>query len=70
MKKLLKKAREELRKLTRDQRGYGTPELMLIIALIGTITTLTFDVFKTRFPAVAGKVGDGIDTIIESWTTT
>ncbi|OPX94071.1 MAG: hypothetical protein A4E53_00118 [Pelotomaculum sp. PtaB.Bin104] len=69
MREKFKRAVKEIEKIKNDDRGYGTPELMLIIALLGTLTTLTFEVFKTKFPSVATKVGDKIDGLIDAWGT-
>jgi len=59
-----------LKRIARDERGYGMAELMLIIALLGSIGMGVYSVIKPRMETSAGSVGDQIDGLISDWSST
>ena len=64
-----------IKKMFSNEQGYGTVELLLIIAGLGLLAT---GIFNALGPKLSGsgsttatsKVTDGIGTMIDSWTTT
>ena len=65
--KLVKKL---LKQIAKDERGYGMAELMLIIALLGSIGLGVHTVLKGKMETSAGSVGDQIDGLISDWGST
>lgn len=61
--------RNILRGLFADESGYGTIELLVIVAAVGVLATTLMTTLKGRMQTSAGNVSNQIDTIVNSWTT-
>ena len=65
-------------KLVKNEQGYGTVELLLIIAGLGLLATGIFHALQPKLAgdgttagdaaSATGKVTSGIGTMIDSWT--
>jgi len=58
-----------LEKLWADEAGYGTIELLVIVAAVGVLATTLMSTLKGRMQTSATNVGNQVDTIVNSWTT-
>lgn len=61
--------RKVLRHILADESGYGTIELLVIVAAMGVLATTLMTTLKGRMQTSAGNVSNQIDTIVNSWTT-
>lgn len=58
-----------VKKLWADEAGYGTIELLVIVAAVGVLATTLMTTLKGRMQTSATNVGNQVDTIVNSWTT-
>lgn len=56
-----------LMELLKDRKGYGSVELMVIIAILGSVAVAVGNIFKTEFPSTATAVGDKIEDFVSTW---
>lgn len=69
--------REKFKKLFKDQQGYGTVELLIIIAALGVVASKLMKGFETTMvgkegstdPTIVGTVGEKIKNMVNSWDT-
>lgn len=68
MKKYLKKY---LKTIAKAEEGYGTVEMLLIVAGLGLLATALFDnltkFLVTEETSTANKVTNGVNDLIEGW---
>ncbi len=67
-----------INQLLKNEQGYGTVELLLIIAGLGLLATGIFKVLQSKLAgdgtttseanSATGKVTGGINSMIDSWT--
>jgi Flp pilus assembly pilin Flp len=58
-----------LKKVWADGRGYGTVELLVLVAALGVVATTLMVALKGRVNTASNTVGDQIDTLLQNWTT-
>ena len=60
-----------LKKIYKSEKGYGTVELLLIVAGIGLLATALFNTLKenlvTKKDSTTDQVTKGIDTLVNGW---
>lgn len=60
-----------LKALLKDQEGYGTVELLLIVAGIGLLATALFQSMQDNLvdgaDSTTNKVTKGVNTLIDGW---
>jgi len=57
------------RRLLGDQSGYGTVELLVLVAALGTLATVFMTVMRGRVETSGGNVADQVDSIVNDWTS-
>lgn len=62
-----------LKNIYKSEEGYGTVELLLIVAGIGLLATALFNTLKqnlvTNTDSTTNQVTEGIDTLVKGWFT-
>lgn len=58
-----------LRKVWADRCGYGTVELLILVAALGVVATTLMVTLKDRVNSASNTVGSQIDTLLQNWTT-
>lgn len=62
-----------LKKIYKSEEGYGTVELLLIVAGIGLLATALFNTLKenlvTKKDSTTDQVTNGINDLVDEWFT-
>lgn len=58
-----------LKRLFSDCRGYGTVELLILVAALGVLATALMTALNGRVSSSSNTVGSQIDTLLDNWTT-
>lgn len=58
-----------LKKLIKEEDGYGTVELLVLIAALGTLATVFMTTMRGRIETSGGNVANQVDSIVNDWTS-